>query len=438
MTRVIGYIRRSADRQGESIDPQRAKLQAYAAVQGWTLTAVYADDAISGSEMNRPGLERLMSDATASGDVDVVLAGDRTRLARPKDPIDAMMLERRLVEAGKRVIYAATGQEADRTFAGGLLGYVEHYQNGDYLSELSRDTMRGLVERAKRGLWPGGPIPFGYDRLILDGDTPKRIVRDMDDGEQLVMNAADGQGLKRLPKGKRYGKQDHETVTLIPSHPARVGLVQRLFVDYAAGRPTRLIGDEDNAAGFRTARGGVSTVQTLLPMLEHPAYAGRCVYNRRTRSKWHRYRNGNSVKRQDEAMEARPSDDWVTCEDAWAALLDVATSNQVQERRRVALRKPMLAAMVGAGVQAWPRMFQNLRSSRQMELERTFPGHVVCAWMSNTRRVAERHYLQVTEDDFEAASVVALCGALRNGAELGGVEAEKMDFEGVEGSCGGG
>lgn len=77
---------------------------------------------------------------------------DANRLARPKDPLDGMMLERRLSDAGKRVVYAATGMETDRSFTSGLIGYIEHHQNGDYLRKLSRDTMRGLVERAKRGL----------------------------------------------------------------------------------------------------------------------------------------------------------------------------------------------------------------------------------------------------------------------------------------------
>ena len=42
-----------------------------------------------------------------------------------------------------------------------------------------------------------------------------------------------------------------------------------------------------------------------------------------------------------------------------------------------------------AGVDAWPKPFQNLRSSRQTELERKFPTHVTCAWLGNTPRVAQ-------------------------------------------------
>ena len=57
MTNVIGYVRRSSDRQEESLEQQRAKLEAYAQSKGWQLKAIYSDDAISGSEMHRPGLD---------------------------------------------------------------------------------------------------------------------------------------------------------------------------------------------------------------------------------------------------------------------------------------------------------------------------------------------------------------------------------------------
>jgi len=332
MTQAIGYVRRSTDRQEESLDQQRERLEAFARQRGWTLCTVYADDAISGSELSRPGLDQLFA-ASADPDVDVVLAWDRNRLARPKDAIDGLLLERRLQQAGKRVVYAATGQESDRSFASGLISYVEHYQNGDYLRKLSRDTMRGSVDRARRGLWAGGPIPFGYDRLILDGDTPKRIVRSLDDGGQVVMDATTGVEIDRLPKGKSHKKQDHEVCTLILSTEARVRAVQRMFADYAAGKPTRQLREDLNADGFRTSRGGRFTIPTIHPMLDSPAYIGRCVYNRRTLSKWHRYQGGTSVERQDEGVENRTADDWIVCEDAWPALVDRDTFEAVQQRR---------------------------------------------------------------------------------------------------------
>ena len=56
-----------------------------------------------------------------------------------------------------------------------------------------------------------------------------------------------------------------------------------------------------------------------------------------------------------------------------------------------------------AGVEAWPKPFQNLRSSRQTELEQIFPTYVTCRWMGNTPNVARKHYLTVTEDHFQTA-----------------------------------
>ena len=65
-----------------------------------------------------------------------------------------------------------------------------------------------------------------------------------------------------------------------------------------------------------------------------------------------------------------------------------------------------------AGLQPWPRLFQNLRASRETELAGEFPIHVVTAWMGNTHRIALKHYLQVTDTDFERATQ----GAAESGA----------------------
>ena len=56
-----------------------------------------------------------------------------------------------------------------------------------------------------------------------------------------------------------------------------------------------------------------------------------------------------------------------------------------------------------AGLQPWPKLFQNMRSSRETELVETYPVHVVTAWLGNTASVAAKHYLQTTEEHFEKA-----------------------------------
>jgi hypothetical protein len=46
-----------------------------------------------------------------------------------------------------------------------------------------------------------------------------------------------------------------------------------------------------------------------------------------------------------------------------------------------------------------------MRASRQTELQREFPLHVVCSWLGNSPRIAQQSYLLVTEDDFAKAAV---------------------------------
>jgi len=63
------------------------------------------------------------------------------------------------------------------------------------------------------------------------------------------------------------------------------------------------------------------------------------------------------------------------------------------------IRKRLDVMVDRAGLTRWPRITHNLRASRQTELERENPTHVVCAIMGNTPAVAHRHYVQVTNDD---------------------------------------
>jgi hypothetical protein len=56
-----------------------------------------------------------------------------------------------------------------------------------------------------------------------------------------------------------------------------------------------------------------------------------------------------------------------------------------------------------AGLLPWPKLWQNLRSTRQTELAESFPSHVVAKWIGNSERIAEEHYLQLTDEHFERA-----------------------------------
>ncbi len=67
------------------------------------------------------------------------------------------------------------------------------------------------------------------------------------------------------------------------------------------------------------------------------------------------------------------------------------------------LRTQLQRIIKAAGVQPWPKLWQNLRSTRETELAETFPGHVVCQWIGNSQPIAAEHYLQVTDEHFDRA-----------------------------------
>src|SRR5262245_19271682 len=57
-----------------------------------------------------------------------------------------------------------------------------------------------------------------------------------------------------------------------------------------------------------------------------------------------------------------------------------------------------------AGLEPWPRLFHNLRSSRETELLESFPVHVVALWMGHDAKVSLKHYAQTTEEHFDRAA----------------------------------
>ncbi len=70
-----------------------------------------------------------------------------------------------------------------------------------------------------------------------------------------------------------------------------------------------------------------------------------------------------------------------------------------------------------AGLVQWPRMFHNLRSSRETELLEEYPVHVVAKWMGHDAKVCLKHYAQTTDEHFDRA---------RGGAETGAEVAQKQ------------
>ena len=68
------------------------------------------------------------------------------------------------------------------------------------------------------------------------------------------------------------------------------------------------------------------------------------------------------------------------------------------------LRTQLQKIIKRAGVTPWPKLWQNLRASRATELARVFPGHVASAFLGHSEAMAQKHYWQVTDEDFKKAT----------------------------------
>ena len=80
------------------------------------------------------------------------------------------------------------------------------------------------------------------------------------------------------------------------------------------------------------------------------------------------------------------------------------------------LRTQLMRIIRRTGLVPWPRLFQNLRASRETELAERFPLRIVTDWLGNSPNVAMAHYLSTTEDHFQRTAksgAVALQNAVQ-------------------------
>ena len=103
-TPAVAYLRRSTDKQEQSIDDQRAEIGRYAREHGFQVVGEYTDDAISGTSADkRPGFQRMVADAPAGG-FRAVIVWNSDRFSRADAAETAALiaaLDRRLAEAKK-------------------------------------------------------------------------------------------------------------------------------------------------------------------------------------------------------------------------------------------------------------------------------------------------------------------------------------------------
>lgn len=180
---AIGYVRVSTAMQvedGQSMDAQRAKIEAWASLNDYTIRAVHVDAGISGKRAhNRPGLQAALTNCQRG---DVLVVYSLSRLSRSiRDTLD---ISDKLAKVGADL--CSISEKIDTTSAAGkmvfrMLSVLAQFES-DQISE--RVTM-GMHHKKSNG-GRVGTIPFGF---TLAPDTDRLTP---DDHEQQIIAAIHG------------------------------------------------------------------------------------------------------------------------------------------------------------------------------------------------------------------------------------------------------
>jgi len=155
------YVRVSTDDQvqhGFSLAEQRGACRNRAAVLGASIIKEFADEGISGSTLDRPGLASLR-DAIRNNQVDLLVVRDPDRLSRKLS--HQLLLTEEFEKAGVRLEFLDFAwQETPE----GRLFYSIRGAIAEYEREKIRDRMvRGKDQKARQGGVPVGFYNYGYN-----------------------------------------------------------------------------------------------------------------------------------------------------------------------------------------------------------------------------------------------------------------------------------
>lgn len=162
-SRVGIYVRVSTDLQidGYSIDEQLERLRKFCDAHEWTIFKEYVDPGYSGSNIDRPGMIKLLKDVREKK-IDTVLVYKLDRLSRSqKDTL--YLIEEEFLPNNVDFISMSENFDTSTPFGKAMIGILSVF------AQLEREQIKerlamGHVGRAKAGYWRGGSNPpIGYD-----------------------------------------------------------------------------------------------------------------------------------------------------------------------------------------------------------------------------------------------------------------------------------
>ena len=245
--RTALYARVSTEEQAEKygLPSQLTELRDLAARKGYTVPdgGEFVDEGHSGATLDRPALNRLR-DTVRAGAFQVVLVHDPDRLSRRL--AHQLLLIEEFEAAGVRLEFLTVPKED--TPEGRLLlsvkGVIAEYER----EKIKERTLRGKREKARRGLIPAGPVPYGYRP---DPSTPGKLI----------------------------------------AHEEEAAVVRMMYRRLTEDRwSIRAIVTELREQGIRPPRSRVWAKSSVRRILTSEMYAGRAHFNRRDRAASGRFR----------------------------------------------------------------------------------------------------------------------------------------------------
>lgn len=182
---AVGYIRVSTQEQaceGVSLDAQRDKLTMYCQLQGITLLDIKADEGVTGSTLNRRGLQAALK-MLSRGQADTLVVVKVDRLSRSLGDLCALVDE--YFRHDRYHLLSLCGMANTHTAAGRMLlmnlGNYAQFER-EMISERTREAMQYLKQK---GIVLGSPI-YGY-RVSRQLDDKGRRVVEEDPTEQATL-----------------------------------------------------------------------------------------------------------------------------------------------------------------------------------------------------------------------------------------------------------
>lgn len=160
MVKAVGYIRVSTDEQansGVSLDAQKAKIEAYAALYDIELIDIKVDAGASAKTLERPGLQEALS-MLESGDAQALIVIKLDRLTRRVADLDTL-IERYF---GSQFTLMSVSEQIDTSSAAGrlvlnVLTSVTQWER----ETCSERTKTALSHKKQKGEHCGRPA-FGF------------------------------------------------------------------------------------------------------------------------------------------------------------------------------------------------------------------------------------------------------------------------------------